>query len=119
MAKKKSVKKRTNNTNKKNSSSMTWFIIVVVIVIGVVISMNLKTSTQTFNCEDGKKVEVKFDKNNAKTTLKDKSINLSSTPSAGGARYANADESIVLWNTGDTVTVDENGETTYKNCTKK
>jgi len=36
--------------------------------------------------------------------------------SADGGRYANADESIVFWNRGDTAFITENNSQTYANC---
>ncbi len=39
--------------------------------------------------------------------------------SASGARYANADESFVFWNKGDTAFVTEQGTTTYDGCVTK
>ena len=36
--------------------------------------------------------------------------------SASGARYANANESVVFWNKGDTAFIDENGKSTYSGC---
>lgn len=43
-------------------------------------------------------------------------LTLPQTISADGARYANANESFVFWNVGDTATITENGTTTYANC---
>jgi membrane-bound inhibitor of C-type lysozyme len=39
--------------------------------------------------------------------------------SASGARYANADESFVFWNKGDTAFITEGEETTFKDCVLK
>ncbi len=39
--------------------------------------------------------------------------------SADGARYANADESFVFWNKGNTAFVTENGTTTWSGCVVK
>lgn len=36
--------------------------------------------------------------------------------SASGARYANADESFVFWNKGNTAFIDENGRPSYEGC---
>ena len=36
--------------------------------------------------------------------------------SGSGARYANADESFVFWNKGDTAFIEERGKTTYDDC---
>ena len=46
-------------------------------------------------------------------------ITLPHALSADGARYANADESFVFWNKGNTAFVTENGTTTYDGCVTK
>jgi membrane-bound inhibitor of C-type lysozyme len=43
-------------------------------------------------------------------------ISLNHALSASGARYANADESIVAWNKGNTLQIIENGKVTHDNC---
>ncbi|MBV9159354.1 MAG: MliC family protein [Candidatus Kaiserbacteria bacterium] len=43
-------------------------------------------------------------------------MTLPQTISADGGRYANADESFVFWNKGNTAFVQENGTTTYDQC---
>ena len=43
-------------------------------------------------------------------------ITLPRAISASGARYANRDESFVFWNKGDTAFIEENGDTTFKDC---
>lgn len=48
-----------------------------------------------------------------------KRITLPHAISADGARYANADESFVFWNKGNTVFVTEQGTTTYSGCVTK
>ena len=46
-----------------------------------------------------------------------RSFDLAKTLSADGGRYANADESFVFWDKGDTALVLENGaEKDYKGC---
>ncbi len=46
-------------------------------------------------------------------------ITLPHALSADGARYANADESFVFWNKGNTAFVNENGTTTWDGCVTK
>ena len=46
-------------------------------------------------------------------------ITLPHALSADGARYANADESFVFWNKGNTAFVTEQGTTTYDGCVTK
>lgn len=125
MAKKKNIKKRTrvNSISKTKSNSTKWLVIIIVIIIGIVIGINLKTNTYTFNCNDDKTIKVKFNSKDIAsvdlTLNNNKMINLPVTASAGGARYANSDESIVLWNTGDIIRIEEDGQETYSNCVKK
>ncbi|HVN26698.1 MAG TPA: MliC family protein [Candidatus Paceibacterota bacterium] len=46
-----------------------------------------------------------------------RTMTLPQAVSADGARYANADESVVFWNVGDTATMTEHGTTTFAGCT--
>ena len=46
-------------------------------------------------------------------------LTLPQARSASGARYANANESFVFWNKGDTAFIEENGKTTYDGCSTK
>ena len=80
------------------------------------------TSTQVYNysCDNNKDITVTFH------MPKDDFVNvnfsdgrhliLAHTISADGARYANANESIVFWTKGVTAFVEENGTTTYAGC---
>jgi membrane-bound inhibitor of C-type lysozyme len=43
-------------------------------------------------------------------------MTLPQTISADGARYANADESVIFWNVGNTATLTENGQQTFSGC---
>ena len=50
-------------------------------------------------------------------TLSDgRTMTLPQTLSADGGRYANADESIIFWNKGDTAFITEGGADTYTHC---
>jgi membrane-bound inhibitor of C-type lysozyme len=50
-------------------------------------------------------------------TLSDgRKLALPQAVSASGARYANADESVVFWNKGRTAFVEEAGKQTYTGC---
>ena len=72
-----------------------------------------------FACTDNKTIEAAFYKNFVRLETKEwKTIYLPQTISASGARYANADESIVFWNKGDTAFVTEGdpNNPTYKDC---
>jgi Membrane-bound lysozyme-inhibitor of c-type lysozyme len=46
-------------------------------------------------------------------------ITLPHALSADGARYANADESFVFWNKGNTAFIEEQGTTTWSGCVMK
>ena len=73
----------------------------------------------TFYCTDGKSIQAEFDNvnNNVHLLLSDgREWTLPQAMSASGARYANADESQVFWNKGDTAFIEENGQTTYNDC---
>jgi membrane-bound inhibitor of C-type lysozyme len=73
----------------------------------------------TFVCADNKTIDASFYKNFVHLELREwKTVYLPQTISASGARYANADESLVFWNKGDTAFITE-GDTnvmTYKDC---
>ncbi len=43
-------------------------------------------------------------------------LSLPQTLSGSGARYANANESVVAWNKGDELMFEENGTSTYLGC---
>ena len=73
----------------------------------------------TFYCTDGKSITAEFDNADDKVnlTLSDgRTWTLPIAMSASGARYANADETQVFWNKGDTAFIEENGQTTYNDC---
>lgn len=72
-----------------------------------------------FNCADGKSITAEFDNTSDQVnlTLSDGRVwTLPRAMSGSGARYANADESQVFWNKGDTAFIEENGQTTYDDC---
>ena len=48
-----------------------------------------------------------------------RSMLLSQTISADGARYDNKDESFVFWNKGDTAFVEEGNKATFTDCVLK
>ena len=73
-----------------------------------------------FDCSDGKSIEAAFFNaapGHVELTLSDgRRFTLPQAVSASGARYANADESIVFWNKGDTAFIDEQGRRSYADC---
>jgi len=46
-------------------------------------------------------------------------MTLPQTMSGSGARYANAGETIVFWNKGNTAFIEEGGKTTFDGCATK
>lgn len=73
----------------------------------------------TFRCDQGKTIGAVFYADRVDLTLSDgRSLTLPQAMSASGARYANADESIVFWNKGDTAFITEgaDGPETYSGC---
>lgn len=76
-----------------------------------------------FLCSDEKSISAEFFNGSERyvnLTLSDgRKFTLPGAVSADGARYANNDESVVFWNVGDTATFEENGITTYDNCSTK
>lgn len=73
-----------------------------------------------FGCADGKSIDATFVNGTASSvtlTLSDgRKLSLPQARSGSGARYANADESFVFWNKGDTAFIEEGGKTTYADC---
>jgi membrane-bound inhibitor of C-type lysozyme len=75
----------------------------------------------TFKCEGDKAIDATFYADSVDLTLTDgRSMELPQVISGSGARYANADESFVFWNKGDTAFItegpDDNENMTYKDC---
>jgi membrane-bound inhibitor of C-type lysozyme len=74
-----------------------------------------------FSCEQGKTIGAVFYKAKVDLTLSDgRKLSLPQAISASGARYANADESFVFWNKGNTAFITEGRvepqPQTYTNC---
>lgn len=75
-------------------------------------------ATADFKCTDGRDIKATFYNTSVKIALSDgRSMTLPHALSADGARYANADESFVFWNKGNGAFIEENGKTTYTDCT--
>jgi len=76
-----------------------------------------------FTCADGKAIDATFintGSSRVQLTFSDgRKMTLPQAMSADGARYANKAETIVFWNKGNTAFVQENGQTTYKDCVTK
>ena len=73
-----------------------------------------------FNCDGAKTVTAVFypgDDKYVDLVLSDqRKLSVPRAMSASGARYANADESFVFWNKGDTAFITESGTTTFSGC---
>ncbi|HOZ36897.1 MAG TPA: DUF333 domain-containing protein [bacterium] len=80
-------------------------------------------TTVTFVCDDGKNIQAKFYPQKDEFVdliLSDgRTLELPHAVSASGARYANADESMVFWNKGDNAFITENSQETFSNCNLK
>jgi membrane-bound inhibitor of C-type lysozyme len=77
------------------------------------------TAKAKFTCHGGKTVMATFYSDSVKLKLSDgRSLTLPQAMSGSGARYANADESIVFWNKGDTAFITEGSanKETYSGC---
>ncbi|HEY2968751.1 MAG TPA: DUF333 domain-containing protein [Casimicrobiaceae bacterium] len=76
-----------------------------------------------FVCDAGKTVNAVFTngtESRVKLSLSDgRELSVPQAVSGSGARYANSNESFVFWNKGNTAFIEENGKTTYSNCTTK
>jgi membrane-bound inhibitor of C-type lysozyme len=73
-----------------------------------------------FACADGKTITAVFYPASVTLKLSDgRALELPQAMSASGARYANADESFVFWNKGDTAFITEGADEkqTYADCT--
>jgi len=107
-------------------------VLVVVVVLAAIIavaywwtSRRSKPNSQssgllnevTYTCDGGKTINASFYEKDVKLLLNDdRNLDLPVAMSASGARYANSDESIVFWNTGDTAFITEGDKTTFENC---
>ncbi len=77
------------------------------------------TTTATFQCNLGKTIEAVFSGSAVHLTLSDgRTMVLPQTMSGSGARYANADETFVFWNKGNTAFITEGADDTptYSGC---
>jgi membrane-bound inhibitor of C-type lysozyme len=82
-----------------------------------------ETIRASFTCADGKAIDATFDNGpqpRVSLSLSDgRHLVLPQARSASGARYANAEESFVFWNKGETAFIEEHGRTTYGDCVVK
>ena len=82
-----------------------------------------KTIKAKFACAGGRTIDATFvngPSSRVRLVLSDgRKLDLPQAMSASGARYANADESFVFWNKGNTAFIEEKGKTTYDGCKTK
>jgi membrane-bound inhibitor of C-type lysozyme len=96
-----------------------WLFIFMLLIFAVQFAVRkiYLINSATFNCAENKIINADFYKNKVKIEINDgRSRSLPQTISASGARYANADESFVFWNKGDTAFIEENGTSTIRDC---
>ncbi|HVU06733.1 MAG TPA: MliC family protein [Candidatus Paceibacterota bacterium] len=74
-----------------------------------------------FACTAGKSIHAVFHTTNTvDLVLSDgRALSIPQVISASGARYADADESFVFWNKGNTAFIQEKGATTFAGCAIK
>jgi membrane-bound inhibitor of C-type lysozyme len=83
----------------------------------VVVEESGTEKAYVFMCPDGQVVQAMFEDDMALVLLPGGTPELLNIAiSASGARYTNQDESLVFWNKGNTVMVEENGVMTYVDC---
>jgi len=129
------------NSDLKTSNRILGLIVTAVIVVGLAymwlssifpqpnyqMDLNQETPTQPtapaviqalFTCPSGQSIAADFiGQDIVKLNLSDgRQFNLPRTISADGGRYANADESFVFWNKGNSAFIQENNKTTFENC---
>ena len=74
----------------------------------------------TYSCKNNRMIQARFRPRIVHITLSDgRSISLTQTVSASGARYANLNESLIFWNKGNTAFIQEGSKTTYQDCTEQ
>ncbi len=109
-----------------------WITIIAVVVIGVLVykggivsresgTKEMPYITTTFYDQTtGESTEATFTKDSVTfSNAKLGTMTLPQAVSASGARYANADESIVFWNKGDSVFITQNGKIVFNGSTGK
>lgn len=129
-----SKRHRSSSTSKNHNLLAAIIVIIAGLVIGtglyklsqpdytftdVVIGPNPTPvpTVASYNCSDGKTIQATFSGDNVNLVLSDgRKLSLPHAISADGARFANANESIVFWNVGNTAFIEENGVQTYANC---
>lgn len=76
-------------------------------------------ATVKYVCDDGKTIAATYYSDKVDLVLGDgRTLSVPQAMSGSGARYANADESFVFWNKGDTAFITEGDpdKPTFNNC---
>jgi membrane-bound inhibitor of C-type lysozyme len=101
------------------ASFASFFAVGIVLLLTQPAYAEAPTATAKFACQAGKTIAATFYADAVELKLSDgRSLKLPQAMSASGARYANADESLVFWNKGDTAFITEGagGKETYSGC---
>jgi len=86
----------------------------------VTVSVPKVIATAKYFCDNDKTISAIFRERSVSLLLSDgRTITLPQAISASGARYANAEESFVFWNKGDTAFIQEEEFYTFENCATK
>jgi len=73
----------------------------------------------SYACSDEKSLIAVYEEDRVSLKLSDgRDVMLPQTIAASGIRYANEDESFVFWSKGNDAFVEENGTTTYAQCSE-
>ena len=103
------------------------FIILIIAVIIIAVGIyywiyQLKDdNTFSFVCPSGNEIKISYHEKSDSASLfvEGEKYELNQVISASGARYANADETVVFWEHQGKATVEIDGETIYKECELK
>lgn len=86
----------------------------------VTVSIPKVVATAKYFCDNDKNISAIFRERSVSLLLSDgRTMTLPQAISASGARYANADESFIFWNKGDTAFIQEEEFYTFENCATK
>jgi membrane-bound inhibitor of C-type lysozyme len=107
-----------------------WIIIVVLVIVGAVVFLkknsaptpSVHNTIQAIFSDGTTTVNAVFDNTDDSVTFFLPALGQLTLPravSASGARYANADESIVFWNKGNDLTITKNGAEIFSGSTEE
>lgn len=135
------AKSKKRNFNKPKPSNKNMLVAVIAVIAALAIGIGLYQINQpvytltdvstpplptptpivaNFTCNGGKSIQATFAGNYVSLVLSDsRKLSLPHALSANGARFANANQSFVFWNVGNTAFIEENNVQTYSNCIQK